>query len=91
VTGRCAVCEGPFTYYGANNKRETCSRPCRAVLLEKRRVASFWSGCYAADDGCWPWKRAKPGQYGTFKINGKNHPAHRLSSPKGANDDMAAD
>lgn len=38
----------------------------------------FWEKVDRSGD-CWTWRSAKPGQYGTFWLNGRTRRAHRVS------------
>lgn len=46
----------------------------------ERDMARFWAKVnLLGENGCWNWTAAKTTGYGRFYLNGKLHPAHRVS------------
>lgn len=48
--------------------------------MSKDRVAEFWNRVDKTD-GCWEWlgARSRYGGYGSFRVNGRGHGAHRVA------------
>lgn len=48
-------------------------------MIDDKILRRFMSKVQKSEDGCWLWTSGTTYGYGSFKMNGKNHRAHRVS------------